>query len=87
MRSWVRERIAVCADGYTPDGDGVVGAVPGMDGVVVAAGFSGHGFTMASSLGAAAVELALDGRTGTDVSSLDPARFGAVEARSSLALG
>lgn len=96
VRSWVREflpslvpdpvRIAVCADGYTEDGDGVVGAVPGMPGVVVAAGFSGHGFKMASSLGAVATELAVDGTTATDVSFLDPARFGDVEPRGSLAL-
>ena len=46
-----------------------------MDGVVVAVGFSGHGFKMASSLGAVAAELVAEGTTATDVSFMDPARF------------
>ena len=46
-----------------------------MDGVVVAIGFSGHGFKMAASLGAVAADLIADGTTATDVSFLNPARF------------
>ena len=46
-----------------------------MEGVVVAAGFSGHGFKMASALGAIAADLLLDGTTATDVSFMNPARF------------
>jgi sarcosine oxidase len=46
-----------------------------MDGVVVATGFSGHGFKMASWLGAVAADLFADGQTGTDVSFMNPARF------------
>jgi sarcosine oxidase len=65
----------VCADGYTPDETGLLGPVPGLDGVVVAAGFSGHGFKMASSLGAVAADLIADGQTATDVSFMNPARF------------
>jgi sarcosine oxidase len=53
----------------------LLGFVPGMDGVVVAVGFSGHGFKMASSLGAVAADLISDGTTTTDVSFMDPARF------------
>ena len=49
--------------------------VPGMDGVVVAAGFSGHGFKMATSLGAVAADLIAEGMTTTDISFMDPARF------------
>jgi sarcosine oxidase len=49
--------------------------VPGLDGVVVAVGFSGHGFKMASSLGAVAADLITDGTTATDISFMDPARF------------
>ena len=44
-------------------------------GVVVAVGFSGHGFKMASSLGAVAADLISEGTTTTDVSFMDPARF------------
>jgi sarcosine oxidase len=46
-----------------------------MDGVVAAVGFSGHGFKMASALGAVAADLVLDGTTATDVSFMNPARF------------
>jgi sarcosine oxidase len=85
IRGWVREfipglipdpvRVATCADGFLPDMTALFGTVPGMEGVVVAAGFSGHGFKMASALGAIAAELLLDGTTDTDVSFMDPARF------------
>ena len=97
IRSWVREfmpglipepiRVATCADGYLPDETGMLGTVPGMEGVVVAVGFSGHGFKMASSLGAVAADLAVDGRTETEVSFMSPARFHGPDARfASLAL-
>jgi sarcosine oxidase len=85
IRSWVATylpdlipepvRAVVCADGYTVDETGLLGFVPGMDGVVVAVGFSGHGFKMASSLGAVAADLIADGTTTTDISFMDPARF------------
>jgi sarcosine oxidase len=85
VQAWVGEflpalvprpvRAVVCADGYTADETGLLGPVPGMDGVVVATGFSGHGFKMASSLGAVAADLIADGTTATDVSFMNPARF------------
>ena len=85
VRSWVRTflpaldprpvKAVLCADGYTVDETGLLGFVPGMDGVAVAVGFSGHGFKMASSLGAAAADLIAAGTTATDVSFMDPARF------------
>lgn len=85
IRSWVEEfipglipdpvRVAMCADGYTPDETGLLGLVPGMEGVVTAVGFSGHGFKMASALGAIAADLVLDGVTATDVGFMNPARF------------
>ncbi len=68
-------RAVVCADGYTVDETGLLGSVPGMDGVIVAVGFSGHGFKMASSLGAVAADLITEGTTTTDISFMDPARF------------
>jgi len=85
VRAWVREflpglipepvRVALCADGYTPDHTGLLGTVPGMEGVVAAIGFSGHGFKMASAIGAVATELALDGTTATDVGFMAADRF------------
>jgi len=68
-------KIVVCADGYTADETGLLGHIPGMDGVVVAIGFSGHGFKMATSLGAVAADLISEGTTTTDVSFMDPTRF------------
>lgn len=68
-------RTVLCADGYTVDDTGLLGLVPGMDGVIVAVGFSGHGFKMASSLGAVAADLITEGTTTTDISFMDPARF------------
>ena len=68
-------RTVVCADGYTVDDTGLLGLVPGMDGVAVAVGFSGHGFKMSASLGAVAADLLADGGTATDVSFMNPARF------------
>jgi sarcosine oxidase len=68
-------RTVLCADGYTVDDTGLLGLVPGMDGVIVAVGFSGHGFKMASSLGAVVADLIAEGTTTTDISFMDPARF------------
>jgi len=68
-------KTVVCADGYTVDETGLLGSAPGLDGVVVATGFSGHGFKMASSLGAAAADLIAEGTTTTDISFMDPGRF------------
>ncbi|MGW9415632.1 N-methyl-L-tryptophan oxidase [Arthrobacter cupressi] len=85
IRAWVREfipglipdpvRVATCADGHLPDQTALFGRVPGMEGVIVAAGFSGHGFKMASAMGAIAADLLLEGTTATDVSFMNPARF------------
>lgn len=68
-------RTVVCADGYTVDETGLLGFVPGLDGVVVAVGFSGHGFKMSSSLGAVAADLIAEGATETDISFMSPGRF------------
>ena len=65
-------RAVLCADGYTVDETGLLGFVPGLDGVVVAVGFSGHGFKMSSSLGAVAADLIADGTTATDISFMNP---------------
>jgi sarcosine oxidase subunit beta len=45
----------------TPDGNAVLGRLPGFDGVVVAAGFSGHGFMHSPATGRLIAELILDG--------------------------
>jgi sarcosine oxidase subunit beta len=60
----------------TPDWQPAIGAVPGADGVYVAAGFSGHGFKLAPAVGAALAALVRDGAWGHfDLGLFDPARF------------
>lgn len=60
----------------TPDWEPAIGFVPGGDGVVVAAGFSGHGFKLAPAVGVAVAELVVDGRTtSVELGLLDPLRF------------
>lgn len=51
------------SDGFTPDGDGVIGPLPGTPQILVAAGFSAHGFKFAPVVGAALAELADTGKT------------------------
>ena len=51
------------ADGFTSDGDAVIGLLPECPRVAVAAGFSAHGFKIAPVVGAALADLALEGQT------------------------
>ncbi|HXW78736.1 MAG TPA: N-methyl-L-tryptophan oxidase [Acidimicrobiales bacterium] len=67
-------RQAIFADGYTTDGDGLVGLHPNQPHVVVATGLSGHGFKLAPSFGKAAADLAIYGVTTEPVDFLDPGR-------------
>lgn len=58
----------------TPDWHPAIGYVA--DRVIVAAGFSGHGFKLAPAVGTAVAELVTDGRSSSyDLGILDPARF------------
>jgi sarcosine oxidase subunit beta len=50
-------------EGFTPDDLPVLGPVPGLSGVLVAAGFSGHGFALAPVVGDILARLALGGDT------------------------
>jgi sarcosine oxidase, subunit beta len=58
----------------TPDWHPAIGFAAGN--VIVAAGFSGHGFKLAPAVGTAVAELVRDGRSSTyDLTLLDPGRF------------
>jgi sarcosine oxidase, subunit beta len=59
----------------TPDWHPVIGPVPGIDGLYVAAGFSGHGFKMAPGIGRAMAEIVLGCDQTIDVGQLRPGRF------------
>jgi sarcosine oxidase subunit beta len=60
----------------TPDQTGIVSAVPGVSGLYVIAGFSGHGFMHGPIAGQLMAELIADGRATTvDVTALSLERF------------
>ena len=68
---------AACLYTMSPDSHFVLGRHPAEPRVVIAAGFSGHGFKFASVVGEACAELALDGATRHPIAFLSPTRFGA----------
>jgi sarcosine oxidase subunit beta len=52
----------------------LIGPIPGLDGLVVAVGFSGHGFAIAPAVGRALADQ-LAGRPTPELAGLDPARM------------
>jgi sarcosine oxidase subunit beta len=91
LEPWVRARAArrhpafadlrivdawSCYYEMTPDDHPVVGAVPGVAGLYIAAGFSGHGFMHAPATAQLVVEQMLDGSARTlDIRDLSLERF------------
>jgi sarcosine oxidase len=63
-----------CTYTMTPSHDPVVGLHPEHPSVVVACGFSGHGFKLTPVLGEVLADLALDGTTAYDLALLSPLR-------------
>jgi sarcosine oxidase subunit beta len=59
----------------TPDWQPVLGAIPGVEGVFVAAGFSGHGFKLAPALGDCLAALLCGERPAVDIGPFAPTRF------------
>jgi len=60
----------------TPDSRPLLGPVPGVEGLFVAAGFSGMGFKISPAIGLVMSELLLDGRATTvDITPFRPTRF------------
>jgi sarcosine oxidase len=59
----------------TPDELPVFGALPGIEGLVVATGFSGHGFGMGPITGRLMAETIADGKPSLDIGNLRFARF------------
>ena len=54
-------------EAFTPDDLPVLGRAPGVDGLLVAAGFSGHGFALSPAVGDVLARLALDDDTHADL--------------------
>ena len=63
-------------DAMTPDANPLVGAIPGVRGLYLAAGLSLNGFGGAGGIGKAIAELVTAGETELDLSSFRPWRFG-----------
>ena len=62
----------------TPDGNPLVGELPGVRGFYIAAGLSLNGFGGAGGIGKAVAELVTSGESEHDLQSYRPWRFGAV---------
>ncbi|MEO3887308.1 FAD-binding oxidoreductase [Nonomuraea sp. B5E05] len=59
----------------TPDARPLLGPTSGLEGLIVAAGFSGMGFKICPAVGRALAELALDRTQTIDISAFNPDRF------------
>jgi sarcosine oxidase len=68
-------RFEMHVDGWSHDEHGLLGSWQGDDRVIVATGWSGHGFKISPVIGTIAKDLVLGEDPGLDISHLDPARF------------
>ncbi len=69
------DRASVCLYTNTPDQNFLIGRYPGAGSVLLAAGFSGHGFKFAPVVGEVLADLALLGSTEQPIGVFDPGRF------------
>jgi sarcosine oxidase len=69
-------KMAVCMYTNTPDGHFIIDFHPGARQVIVAGGFSGHGYKFCSVVGEILAEMAVDGSTRHDVKLFRETRFG-----------
>jgi sarcosine oxidase len=67
--------IRICMYTCTPDTHFIIGLHPRRPAVIIACGFSGHGFKFASVIGQIIADLALDGRSRLPIGFLSPMRF------------
>ncbi len=72
-----------CMYTVTPDEHFIIGEMPSEANVILACGFSGHGFKFCSVIGEILADLALDGQTSADISLFDPKRFATETVRGS----
>jgi len=59
----------------TPDHLAILGKVPKVEGLILANGFSGHGFMHAPAVGVLLAELIVEGKSSLDISALSIERF------------
>jgi 4-methylaminobutanoate oxidase (formaldehyde-forming) len=65
--------------GYTPDGELVIGKVPGVDNFLLASGCCGAGIAVSGGVGLALAELAAGNEPVFDLSGFNAARFGKID--------
>lgn len=75
-------RAQVCMYTNTPDEGFIIGPAPGMSGVTVLGGMSGHGFKFAPIVGKLAAEIALDGKASMSIEQFSPTRFAGIDSLS-----
>lgn len=75
LRELLLVRIWNSLEAHTPDGLPILGGVEGLDGYLLATGFSGHGFALAPAVGACLAELVTGGRSGLPLEPLNRRRF------------
>ncbi|MET3508092.1 N-methyl-L-tryptophan oxidase [Halalkalibacter oceani] len=68
-------KMGICMFSNTPDHHFIIDTAPGTERVIMAAGFSGHGFKFASVIGDILCELANEGKTKRDIAFLRLERF------------
>jgi glycine/D-amino acid oxidase-like deaminating enzyme len=64
-----------CLRPVTPDGDPILGRVPGKDGLFIATGTAGQGILLAPVIGRAISDLVTTGETDVDISPFGFERF------------
>lgn len=69
-------RGTTCMYTVTPDLNFVIGEHPSHTNVLVACGFSGHGFKFCSVVGDVIADCVIEGRSRLDITLFDPKRFG-----------
>src|SRR3954471_6822918 len=67
--------IRICMYTNSPDSHFIIDQLPDKENVVIACGFSGHGFKFASVIGEALADLAMEGKTDLPVGFLGLNRF------------
>jgi sarcosine oxidase len=70
----LRDAVA-CTYTLTPDEHFIIGPHPGLPEVVLAGGFSGHGFKFCSVVGEIVADIVADGGTAHDIAQFAPSRF------------
>lgn len=65
----------VCMFSRTPDDDFIIDVHPENPNIILAGGFSGHGFKFASAIGSILSDLSVDGTTTHDISTFKLSRF------------